>query len=865
MRLTSKLRLRLRSLLLRGRMEQELDEELRYHLEREIEEGALRSTAGIEQRKEECRDMRGLNVIENAGRDFRYAMRGLRRNPGFAILAVLVMALGVGANTAVFSVVNGVLLKPLAFRDPDRIVTMTTAWKGGARFSVVALPDFKDWHDQSTAFSAMACYRSSDEPVRAGSSTEYIFVTRISAEFFRTLDIAPAIGRLFSAEEEKSGDSETALISYAYWQSHFGGSPAVLGRRVRVADQALTIAGVLPPGFHFPYNSDIWRPLDAVDRGLPRNSHCFFAIARLKPGTSLEQGRSQLTSIAERLSQRYPDSNKGKSVLVMGMRDDMVSDVRLTLYLLLGAVCLVLLIACANVATLLLTKATSRTREIAIRAAIGAGRSRIVRQLMTESLLLALLAGVAGLMVAAAGLKALIALAPAGVPRLAETSIDGHVLAFTFGISALCSLFFGLVPVLYASRIDLNDALKQGGGRTVSGGRSNRLRELLVVAEIAFCVMLLAGAGLLIKSFVALNNVALGFRPERVLLMKASLPGSGPEGDRRARDFFRQMPSDFLSLPGVSAVGATMGPPGDVESSGGYWIDHLPERIKSDSPQAVFSVVTPGTFAALGIPLRRGRDFEDRDAADAPYAAVINEALARKGFPGQDPIGRNIFAGLDSLDKPMKIVGIVGDVRQRGPAQKPEPEIYMPYDQHTSSAGATLNVVVRTSTAPESLTNTLRRRVQELFPDAPLKFTTMEASLYEEVAVPRFRTLLLGVFAGLALSLAMAGVYGVTAYAVGQRSNEIGLRMAMGATPGDVLRLFFRQGMRLAALGMALGFLGAFAGARWMTSMLFEVAPGDPGTYAGVAVLLGLMVLPAVYVPARRAANADPLAALRRE
>jgi putative ABC transport system permease protein len=878
MRLTSKFRLRLQSLFFRDRMEQELDEELRYHLEREIDQAiaggtpeqdaraeALRSIVDVEQRKEECRDMRGLSVIENLARDFRYAVRGLRRSPAFAILAVLIMALGIGANTAVFSVVNGVLLKPLAFRDADRIVTLATVFKGGAKFPWVSLPDFEDWRQQSTAFSTMACYRRSDEPVKAGSTTEYIRVARVSREFFQTLAVAPAIGRLFSADEQKSGDSAVALISYAYWQSHFGGDGAVLGRRVRIFDQSFTIAGVLQPRFQFPESSDIWRPLDAVDRTLPRTSQSFLAIARLKPGTRLEQAQTQLTSIAERLAQHYPDSNKDKSVRATGMRDDMVSDVRLTLYLLLGAVCLVLFIACANVATLLLARATSRTREIAIRAAIGAGRGRIVRQLMTESLLLALLAGGAGLIFAAAGSKALIALAPAGVPRLAEASIDSGVLAFTLGVSALCSLFFGLVPVLYASRIDLNDALKQSGGRTVSGGRSNRLREILVVAEVAFSVMLLAGAGLLIKSFVALNNVALGFRPERVLLMTASLPGSGAEGERRARRFFKQLPSDLSSLPGVSAVGATMGPPGDVESAGGYWVDHLPERIKSDTPEAVFSVVTPGTFGALGIPLRRGRDFEDRDAADAPYTAVINEALARKAFPGQDPIGRNIFAGFDSFDKPMQIVGIVGDVRQWGPARKPEPEIYMPYEQHTSGAGATLNVVVRTSAAPEALTNTLRRRVQELSPDVPLKFTTMEVSLYEEVAVPRFRTLLLGVFAGLALCLAMAGVYGVTAYAVGQRSNEIGLRMAMGATPGDVLRLIFKQGIRLAAVGMALGLVGALAGTRLMTSMLFEVAPGDPGTYAGVAALLGLMVLSALYLPARRAANVDPLAALRQE
>jgi predicted permease len=395
------------------------------HLERQIQEeiaigktpedaryAALRLVKDIEQRKEECRDMRGLNVFDNAVQDFRYAIRGLRRGPGFALLAVVVMALGIGANTAVFSVVNGVLLKPLAYRDPDRIVTLTTAWKGGAKLSLVTLPDFQDWHDQSTAFSAMAYYRSSDEPTKAGSSAEYVRVARVSPEFFETLAVTPVIGRSFSAEEQKSGDSATALISYSYWQVHFDGSPAVLGQGLRISDQALTIVGVLPPRFHFPDKSDVWRPSDAVDRTLPRTSLSFFAIARLKPNVSLEHGRGQLTSIALRLQHQYPNSNKDRSVTIATMRDDMVSDVRLTLYLLLGAVCLVLLIACANVATLLLTKATVRTPEIAIRAAVGAGRGRIVRQLITESLVLAILAGTAGLLLAVAGSKALIALAP---------------------------------------------------------------------------------------------------------------------------------------------------------------------------------------------------------------------------------------------------------------------------------------------------------------------------------------------------------------------------------------------------------------------------------------------------------------------
>jgi putative ABC transport system permease protein len=402
----------------------------------------------------------------------------------------------------------------------------------------------------------------------------------------------------------------------------------------------------------------------------------------------------------------------------------------------------------------------------------------------------------------------------------------------------------------------------------VAGGRSSGLRGALVVTEIALSVMLLAGAGLLLKSFVALNNTALGFRPERVLMMKASLPVSGPQGDQRGREFFKRLQSEIASLPEVSAAGATMGPPGHVESAGSYRIDPLTAQpgmsANGGAFDSVYSVVTPGTFATLGIPLKRGRDFDDRDAASAPFTAVINETLARQAFRGQEPIGRLIFAGFDSM-KPMTIVGIVGDVRQWGPAKKPDPEIYMPYEQHVSGAGTTLTVLARTATAPEALTNTLRRMVHELSPDVPVKFTTMEQSLYQDVAAPRFRTVVLGIFAGLSLCLAMAGVYGVTASVVGQRSNEIGLRMAMGATPGQVLRLILKHGMLLAAAGMALGLLGSFAATRWMTSMLFEVTPSDPTTYAAVAVLLGVIVLCASYFPARRAARLDPLTTLRQD
>lgn len=812
--------------------------------------------------------MRGLNTVESAVQDLRYAVRGVRRDPAFALIAVLIMSLGIGANTAVFSVVSGVLLKPLAYRDPDRIVTLTSTWKGGAKVKLVSLPDLEDWHKQTTAFSAMAYYRSSDEPTIAGSAAEFVHVARVSPEFFQVLSISPVLGRLLSAEDEKSGDSGPALIGYSYWQTHFGGNSSALGQSLRVGGGVLTIVGVLPPRFHFPDKSDVWRTADAVDRTLPRTSLSFLAIGRLKPNVTLEQAQAQLTSIAAQLANQYPGSNKGRSVALTKMRDDMVGDVRLTLYLLLGAVGLVLVIACANVAALLLSKATARTREIAIRAAVGASRGRIVRQLITESLLLALVAGAIGLLLAGLGAKALIAVAPHDIPRLGEVSIDRHVLAFTFGTSVLCCLLFGLIPALYGPRVHLSDALKQGGARAVVGGGGSGLRGAFVIAEIALSMILLAGAGLLIKSFVALNHVALGFRPERVLLMETSLPVSGPEAEQHGRRFFKQLLAEISVLPGVSSAGATMGPPGDVESAGTYWIDHLSSQLSKSAQEgkfdAVFSVVTPGLFSALDIPLKRGRDFQDADSAGAPYTAVINQILGRKAFPGQDPIGRTIFAGFDS-DRPMRIVGIVGDVRQWGPARKPDAEIYMPYDQHTLGAGTNLTVVVRTALEPEALINTLRRTVHELSPDVALKFKTMEKSLYEEVAAPRFRSILLGSFAALSLSLAIAGIYGVTTYVVGQRSNEIGLRMAMGATSGQVLRLILRYSIALAACGMALGLVGSLAGTRLMTSMLFEVKPADPMTYAAVVLLLGLVVLIASYLPARRAAKLDPLLALRQE
>lgn len=799
--------------------------------------------------------------------DFRYALRMLLKNPGFTAAAVLTLGLGIGANTAVFSVVNTVLLKPLAYHDPDRIVTLSSVWDKtkdtpGSLGNPVSVPDFQDWHDQSTAFEAMAYYAGRQTSVMVGPAAEYGRATRVTPEFFGVFDVAPIVGRLFTPEEEKPGGGGAAVISHSFWHSHFGGSPSVLQQTVRMFDRTVNIVGVLPPSFHFPDKTDIWFPADTIFHETTeyRAAHNYLAVGRLKRDVSLEQVQAQMASIAARLEQQYPQTNSGKSVAVTRLRDEMVNNIRLTLYLLLATVSVVLLIACANVATFLLAKATARSREIAVRAAMGASRGRLLRQLITESVVLALFASAAGLILAIWGLKGLVALAPGDIPRLAETSVDARVLLFTLGVSLLASLLFGLAPALQASRADLNDALKQGTVRAAGAGGAGRIREVLVVAEIALSVILLIGAGLLIRSFVALHNIGLGFRPESVLVMQATVPAPGPDGVY-ANQFFREVLADVSALPGVLAAGATMAPPGHPESNAPYWIDYLPKELNVNAPGAVVSLVTPGAFAALGVPIKYGRDFSYGDTRDAPFTAIINEALARAAFPRRDPIGKVIFCGYDS-SAPMKIVGVVGDVRQYGPAIEPQPEVYMPYQQH---AYGTLSVVVRTAIDSGSLVEVMRRKVRERSAEVPVKFTTMEALLYENVAAPRFRTLLLSIFAGLAVCLAIAGVYGVMAYVVGQKTNEIGVRMALGASSTNVLWLVFQQGMAFAILGLALGVVGAVAATRLLTSILFEVKPSDPITYASVTVLLGAVALLACYIPARRATKVDPVVALRYE
>lgn len=814
--------------------------------------------------------MRRLALFENLTQDVRYAVRTLRRSPGFAFLGILVMALGIGANTAVFSVVNTVLLKPLAYADPDRIVTIDRAGaartpRGGELWAQVSVPDFQDLHDQASTFEAMAYYASRQTAATTGDAAAYARATRVSAEFLRVFGVTPIAGREFSADEVKPRSGGAAIVSYAYAQRQFGGPIAAMGRTIRAYGQSVAIVGVMPPGFDYPTGTDFWFPVDTLAReGAPnRGGHNYRAVGRLKAGVTLETAQAEVAAIAARLEQLYPDTNKNKSASVTRLRDQMVWNIRQTLYVLLGTVALVLLIACANMATLLLAKATARTPEMAVRAAMGAGRMRLVRQVLAEGLVQALLAGSIGLLVAVWGTRALIALAPGGIPRLAETTVDGQVLAFTLIVSMIVSVLFALPPALHAAHVDVSHALRLGASRTTLGGRAGRVRQMLVVAEIALAVVLLAGGGLLIRSFLALQHVSLGFQPERVLVMDATAATLGTkDGVRLADEFFKGLLSDIGSMPGVTAVGAAMAPPSRVDSSGGYWIDR-PFDPKVRSPETVLSVIAPGTFATLGMPLTRGRDFRNEDMRGAPLVTVINETLARQAFGDRDPLGHQVVVGFDSFD-PMTIIGVVGDVRQYGPARAPVAEVFMPYLQHGYN-NATLSVLVRSGLDTSVLTDSMRRFARARSAEVPVRFTTMEALLSENVAAPRFRALLVGLFAVVALCLSMAGIYGIMAFVVGQRSSEIGLRMALGATRGQVLGMLLRQGLTLTVAGLTLGLLGAAAATRLLATLLFEVRASDPVTYAGVAALLVALAMIATVVPARRSIAGDPVAALRRE
>ncbi|MGE3492521.1 MAG: ABC transporter permease [Vicinamibacterales bacterium] len=803
--------------------------------------------------------------MDNLLQDIRYGIRTLTRQPGFAATAILTLALGIGATTAIFSVVNAVVLRPLPFDQPERIVVVTNVnTKTGTRSTTVSGPDFRDWRDQSRSFEALAYWAGGETSATVNNASDYAFAAVVTPGYFQVFGATARVGRLFSPDEEQPEGPPAVVISEAYWRRQFAADPGAVGSTITFRQQVFTIVGVTP--LRYPARADLYYAEAAAPEGQSRSAHNYRAVARLAAGVPVAQAQAEMTGIASRLSQEYPVSNGEKGVAVVPLQEVVVGDTRQTLFVLLAAVAFVLLIACANVANLLLARASVRGRELVVRAAVGAGRMRLVRQMLTESAVLALVAGAGGLLFARWGVTALLALAPADLPRLDEVTVDAQALGFALLASLVASVIFGLAPAWHVSRVDLADGLRQGGKGSALGVRGGWARKAFVVTEIALAVALVMGAGLLGRSLLALANIDLGFERDRLVVLRTTVPVSGRPDFPRAIAAYRTLLAELRALPGVTSVSAVTSLPTLVRSNGGYWIEGGPgpEVLGMKSPQALFTVTAPDYFQTLKVPVVRGRDFNDGDRLDAPRVAVINEQLAKDAFPDVDPIGRTIRSGLDGLE-PMTIVGIVKDIRTRGPARPVQAELYMPYEQHQGPA-TSLNIVMRADAAdPLALGATAARHIRERHPDVPVRVEMMETTMAGATAAPRFRTALLVVFAAVALLLAVAGVYGVMAYTVTQRVPEIGLRVALGASPGDVMSLVLKDGAGLVVLGLAAGAALSFAGAQFISGLLFGVSARDPLVFAGVSLLVALAALGACLLPGRRALRVDPLTALRAE
>ncbi|HEY3740922.1 MAG TPA: ABC transporter permease [Bryobacteraceae bacterium] len=801
--------------------------------------------------------------------DLKFALRSLRSHPGFTVLAIAILALGIGANTAIFSVVNSVLLRPLEYRDPARLVMIGNDWRDGSASTMtqVSEPDFDDLRSQSTQFDGVAAYMgggTASSSVIVNNSAEFAGVTRTTEDFFHVMSVEPERGRLITSEEYQFGGPNVVVVSHDFWIHRLASDPNALGTELRAYGRPFKIIGILPPGFNFPSKTDVW--VGAIEaKNTSRSAHNWRAIARLKPGVTVERAQTELDTIGSRLSQAYPLSNKNVTLHAMPVQEQIVSGVKTTLWILLGSVGMVLLIACANVANLLLIRASARRREIAVRAALGARRWHIIRQLGIESALIAIVSGIAGIMLASWGMSALLHLAPANLPRVEEVRLDMTVLVFTMLLSLAASVVFGLVPALKASRVDLSDALKQGArGATV--GDSRGLRGALVVAEIAISMILLIGAGLLIRSFDRLTRVDLGYRPDHLLVINSNLPAETIEDARRSNLVYGKVAAQIGSIPGIVSASAAMGlVGGPPRSNGGYYLEGGPDyyQLGMTGPQGDFFVIMPDYFRTIGVPLHAGRDFDARDQFDRGLTVVVNEALVRRSFPNENPIGRRINCGMDNSGF-MTIVGVVADFRNSDPARPPRPGIFMPYLQHPFFA-TRMTFIARTAGDPSAMTEIVRKKVAEVSTDLPVQFSTLDDRLAATVASPRFRSTLLGVFAGIALLLAMAGVYGVMAYTVSQRTQELGLRVALGADRGRIIRLVLSGGLKFAVMGLAIGLLGAWAATRLLGAMLFEVGRNDPATYLAMGAGVMLITIAASVIPAWRASRIDPIEALRQE
>jgi predicted permease len=811
--------------------------------------------------------------MEELKQDARFALRMLFKSPGFTIVVVLALGLGIGANTAIFSVIDAVLLRPLPYEHSDRLVEL---WMHFAGIGIpkdqnsVSAPEFVDLRDQNKSFSHIAATSSDDYNLKIGAMPETVEGAAVSASFFPLLGVQAQAGRVFLPGEDRPGRENVVVLSHGLWSRSFGADPGVLGKTVIINSRSYTVVGVTPAGFQFPTGAEMWTPLAFSKDDLSPNSrgnHGLQVIARIKSGISFEQARSDMQALSQRIIEQnpaYPYERFQFRVIMNPLLDELVGDMRTALWILMGAVGFVLLIACANVANLLLARATSREREIAIRTALGAGRTRLIRQLLTESVILALMGSVVGMLLARWGLGALIRIGSVSFPRIAGAHVDARVLAFTMLIALGTGILFGLMPALQASHVR-PDILKEGGRGATAGAGSRQLRRALVVAEIALSLILLVGAGLLMKSFFRLQEVDPGFRPEGVLTLRISLPENRYSQPAQIRSFVRELLDRTSKLPGVEAAGGvTSLPLSGSGSSGTTSVDSRAVPPEQSTPEADWRVVTPGYFSALGIRLIRGRFFDDRDTDTSAPVAIIDETMAKTYWPGEDPIGKRIHRGGAKSTRPWStIVGVVGHVRYRTLEAQSRVQLYWPYAQ---GPWPSVSLAVRTSLEPRSLAATIQREVLAIDPDQPVSTVrTMQELLFDSIARRRFSMLLLAVFAGVAVALAAVGIYGVISYMVTQRAHEMGIRMALGASRASVLRLVLGHSLSLTLAGVILGLAGSMLLTRLISSLLFNVKSTDPATFAAVAGFLTAVALLASLLPASKATKVDPMVVFRYE
>ena len=806
--------------------------------------------------------------MDSLRQDLQYSFRRLRSTPAFTAVAILTLALGIGANSAIFSVVNAVLFRPLPFPESDRLVGVYGVWKGERQRSI-SPPNFLDLRSQTRTLEHVAAIDPTEVTITGVGEPVRVDASEVSASFFDVLGVRPLFGRTFAADENEPGKDKVLVLGYGLWQQRFAGRPEVVGSTVTINGVPRTIVGIMPRGFSYPPQQQLWLPIEYSDNLRQiRGAWYLRVVARLKAGITLEQSAAEISTLGKALEKAYPRHNAELGFTTFPLHEALVGDLRPAFLILLGAVGFVLLIACANVTNLVLARAIAREMELAIRTAMGAGRGRLIRQLLTESLVLGIAGGLAGLLIGAWAADALVSLQPEGVPRLEEVAIDRNVILFTMGVSLLTGLVFGAIPALHTTRVSLAMSLKEGARSVMTVHGSARARASLVVAEMALAMMLLAGAGLLIRSFGRLQAVDPGFHPEATLSYELSLPSTTYREPPQISGFYDRIVERMRALPGVTAAGGVMGLPLSGRSFNiSFRVAGRPEPLPAQVPTLEVRVATSDYFRTLGIPLVRGRFFTDADDAKAPRAAILSETAARRHFPNEDPIGKRIELGWGRGPGTPRaggeVVGIVGDVREHGLDEDYPAEIYLPMRQWPV---AQMTMVVRTAVAPLSIADQVKQAVKELDPNLPVSnIRTVDEVVAESIAQPRFYMLLLATFASVALALAAIGIFGVMSYTVSQRTREIGIRMALGARETSVVSMVVRQAMRLAITGLALGVVTALALSRTMTTLLFDLSPTDPLTFATVAAILGVVAFFASWLPARRAANVDPMVALRAE